>query len=164
MLWSLWAILIFEFRLMMPHWIVMMTLNEAPVWHRIFSWLVLYDSKFLYSIPGFTYQYLLLNALVKVYSPNLRVLGFPCNQFGMQEPGTNDEILSGLKYVRPGHGFVPKFPIFTKTEVNGENEDPLFTFLKVVSLYCRIVYPMHCRCHKKWVHCCKSLSLNLKNN
>lgn len=40
-------------------------------------------------------------------------------------------MLNILKYVRPGGGFVPKFPVFSKVEVNGLNEDPLFTFLKV---------------------------------
>uniref|UniRef100_A0A8C2E346 glutathione peroxidase n=1 Tax=Cyprinus carpio TaxID=7962 RepID=A0A8C2E346_CYPCA len=59
------------------------------------------------------------------------ILGFPCNQFGMQEPGKNIEILSGLKYVRPGNGFVPNFQLFEKVEVNGVNEHALFTFLKV---------------------------------
>uniref|UniRef100_A0A8C2HDN7 glutathione peroxidase n=1 Tax=Cyprinus carpio TaxID=7962 RepID=A0A8C2HDN7_CYPCA len=58
------------------------------------------------------------------------ILGFPCNQFGMQEPGKNIEILSGLKYVRPGNGFVPNFQLFEKVEVNGVNEHALFTFLK----------------------------------
>lgn len=43
----------------------------------------------------------------------------------------NHEMLNILKYVRPGGGFVPKFPVFSKVEVNGLNEDPLFTFLKV---------------------------------
>lgn len=44
----------------------------------------------------------------------------------------NHEILNVLKYVRPGGGFVPKFPVFGKVEVNGLNEEPLFTYLKVV--------------------------------
>lgn len=43
----------------------------------------------------------------------------------------NHETLNILKYVRPGGGFVPKFPVFGKVEVNGLNEDPLFTYLKV---------------------------------
>ncbi|CAI5658670.1 unnamed protein product [Oreochromis niloticus] len=61
---------------------------------------------------------------------NFTVLGFPCNQFGLQSPEVNHEMLNILKYVRPGGGFVPKFPVFSKVEVNGLNEDPLFTFLK----------------------------------
>lgn len=44
----------------------------------------------------------------------------------------NHETLNILKYVRPGGGFVPKFPVFGKVEVNGLNEEPLFTYLKVV--------------------------------
>ncbi|KAF3815431.1 hypothetical protein GH733_016813 [Mirounga leonina] len=58
------------------------------------------------------------------------VLGFPCNQFGKQEPGKNSEILSGLKHVRPGGGFVPNFQLFEKGDVNGEKEQKVFTFLK----------------------------------
>nr|XP_006630415.1 PREDICTED: glutathione peroxidase 6-like [Lepisosteus oculatus] len=58
------------------------------------------------------------------------VLGFPCNQFGLQEPEEDHETLNVLKYVRPGGGFMPKFPVFSKLEVNGVGEDALFTFLK----------------------------------
>ncbi|KAK6187876.1 hypothetical protein SNE40_005806 [Patella caerulea] len=59
------------------------------------------------------------------------VLGFPCNQFDLLEPGNNGtEILNGVKYVRPGGGFVPNFQMFTKIEVNGANEEPLYTYLK----------------------------------
>jgi len=45
----------------------------------------------------------------------------------------NSETLNILKYVRPGGGFVPKFPVFGKVEVNGSDEEPLFTHLKVTS-------------------------------
>jgi hypothetical protein len=48
----------------------------------------------------------------------------------------NHETLNLLKYVRPGGGFVPKFPVFGKIEVNGLNEEPLFAYLKVVYLTC----------------------------
>lgn len=58
------------------------------------------------------------------------LLGFPCNQFGKQEPGQKHEILPGLKHVRPGNGFVPNFQLFEKGDVNGKNEQELFTFLK----------------------------------
>lgn len=47
----------------------------------------------------------------------------------------NHETLNILKYVRPGCGFVPKFPVFGRVEVNGVNEDPLFTYLKVVGFF-----------------------------
>ncbi|KAJ8044737.1 Glutathione peroxidase 1 [Holothuria leucospilota] len=46
------------------------------------------------------------------------------------ENSTNDEILNMLKYVRPGNGFQPLFPIFQKVEVNGINTHPVFDFLK----------------------------------
>lgn len=63
-------------------------------------------------------------------SRGLQVLGFPCNQFGHQENGNNQEILNSLKQIRPGGGYEPNFPLFEKCEVNGEKEHPLFTFLK----------------------------------
>uniref|UniRef100_A0A6I8PM39 Glutathione peroxidase n=1 Tax=Ornithorhynchus anatinus TaxID=9258 RepID=A0A6I8PM39_ORNAN len=72
-----------------------------------------------------------LNALqeeLKAYG--LVILGFPCNQFGKQEPGDNSEILPGLKHVRPGGGFVPNFLLFEKGDVNGDKEQKVFTFLK----------------------------------
>uniref|UniRef100_A0A3P9HBH6 Glutathione peroxidase n=1 Tax=Oryzias latipes TaxID=8090 RepID=A0A3P9HBH6_ORYLA len=72
-----------------------------------------------------------MNALMEMYgNHNFTVLGFPCNQFGLQSPEENEETLDILKYVRPGGKFVPRFPIFAKVEVNGLSEDPLFTFLK----------------------------------
>ncbi|KAL7985941.1 hypothetical protein Chor_011107 [Crotalus horridus] len=63
-------------------------------------------------------------------SQGLTVLAFPSNQFGHQENATNDEILNSLKYVRPGNGYEPNFPVFEKCEVNGENAHPLFKLLK----------------------------------
>uniref|UniRef100_A0AAY5K2M4 Glutathione peroxidase n=1 Tax=Esox lucius TaxID=8010 RepID=A0AAY5K2M4_ESOLU len=73
-------------------------------------------------------QYHRLNALMEMFGHlNFTVLGFSCNQFGLQ---ANHETLNILKYVRPGGGFVPKFPVFGKIEVNGLNEEPLFTYLK----------------------------------
>jgi glutathione peroxidase len=73
-----------------------------------------------------------MNALSSKYDgQNFTVLGFPCNQFNKQEPGANGtEILNGITHVRPGFGFVPKFPIFEKIDVNGINEHKLFTYLK----------------------------------
>lgn len=90
---------------------------------------------------GFTYQYHKLNALQETEGGNLdscglRIVGFPCNQFGFQEPGENQyEIMNGLKYVRPGHGFVPNFPLFEKRDVNGDKEDEIYTFFKVSSSF-----------------------------
>uniref|UniRef100_F7AGI1 Glutathione peroxidase n=2 Tax=Ciona intestinalis TaxID=7719 RepID=F7AGI1_CIOIN len=74
-----------------------------------------------------------MNALSEEYTQSSFVtLAFPCNQFGLQQPEANDEILNGVMYVRPGHGFVPnkKIYFFSKTQVNGGSEDPLFTSIK----------------------------------
>ena len=86
-----------------------------------------------FSSLGFTYQYLQMNALLnQLGNSRFDFLGFPCNQFSWQEPGANKtEILNGLKYVRPGKGYVPAFELMTKIDVNGMKEDPLYTFLKV---------------------------------
>lgn len=53
------------------------------------------------------------------------MLGFPCNQFGDQEPGTDDEILEFASST-----YDVDFPMFSKIEVNGSGEAPLYTFLK----------------------------------
>ncbi|XP_041348717.1 epididymal secretory glutathione peroxidase-like [Gigantopelta aegis] len=59
------------------------------------------------------------------------IIGFPCNQFGHQEPGNNaTEILNGLYYVRPGLQFTPLFQLMSKVDVNGHREHPLFSYLK----------------------------------
>ncbi|KAK2890942.1 hypothetical protein Q8A67_013585 [Cirrhinus molitorella] len=80
---------------------------------------------------GLTFQYVELNALLEeLRDVGFTILGFPCNQFGMQEPGKNNEILSALKYVRPGNGYVPNFQLFEKVDVNGVNEYALFKYLK----------------------------------
>jgi glutathione peroxidase len=75
---------------------------------------------------GFTPQYEGLENLYKKYhDKGLEILDFPCNQFGNQAPGTDDEIheFCALKYNT-------SFDQFMKIEVNGENESPLYTFLK----------------------------------
>ena len=75
---------------------------------------------------GFTPQYEGLEKLYKEYhDKGLEILDFPCNQFGNQAPGSNDEIheFCTLKYNTT-------FDQFAKIDVNGENEDPLYTFLK----------------------------------
>jgi len=60
------------------------------------------------------------------------ILGYPCNQFGKQEPyGTPEELMNGIRWVRPGGGFEPMLDyMFERVDVNGENEIPLYTFLK----------------------------------
>lgn len=76
---------------------------------------------------GFTPQYEELEALYKTYKDKgLEILDFPCNQFGNQAPGSEDEIHEFCTL-----NFGTEFPQFKKIEVNGENEDPLFTFLKM---------------------------------
>ncbi|WP_019022467.1 MULTISPECIES: glutathione peroxidase [unclassified Thioalkalivibrio] len=74
---------------------------------------------------GFTPQYEGLQALQDRYGERgFRVLGFPCNQFGRQEPGDADSIrVCGLR-------FGVSFPVFARIEVNGEGADPLFRHLK----------------------------------
>jgi len=57
-------------------------------------------------------------------------LGFPSNQFGHQTNDNNDEILNTLKYVRPGNGYEPNFPMFSKVDINGEGEHPLWAYMK----------------------------------
>uniref|UniRef100_A0A2C9JW72 Glutathione peroxidase n=1 Tax=Biomphalaria glabrata TaxID=6526 RepID=A0A2C9JW72_BIOGL len=83
---------------------------------------------------GLTHHYFGMNALQSQYgSQGFVILGFPCNQFLKQEPGANGtEIMNGIKYVRPGGGFVPNFQLFEKIEVNGVNEHILYIYLKSV--------------------------------
>lgn len=59
-------------------------------------------------------------------SKGLRILGFPCNQFGSQEPGTNEEIKA---YATGTYGV--KFDMFSKINVNGSDSDPLYSYLKM---------------------------------
>ncbi|MCQ6274961.1 glutathione peroxidase [Bacillus sp. V3B] len=75
---------------------------------------------------GLTPQYEGLEKLYETYKEKgFTVLGFPCNQFGGQEPGTDEEIsyFCSLNYD-------VKFPIFQKIEVNGENAHPLYQYLR----------------------------------
>jgi len=75
---------------------------------------------------GFTPQYKGLEALYEKYGPRgLTVLGFPCNQFGGQEPGGEDEIAT---FCEVNYGVT--FPMFAKIDVNGEAAAPLFDYLK----------------------------------
>jgi len=85
---------------------------------------------------GFTDQYYALNDLIeKLKGKNFSVLGFPCNQFGYQEPARNaTELYNGLAWVRPGmqkgYNFVPFFPLTKKLDVNGKDQEPIFKYLK----------------------------------
>ena len=75
---------------------------------------------------GLTPQYQGLEALYEKYKDQgLEILGFPCNQFLEQEPGTNEEIQNFCSL-----NFNVTFPLFDKIDVNGEAESPLYTYLK----------------------------------
>lgn len=75
---------------------------------------------------GFTSQYDELEEIYETYKDQgLEVLGFPCNQFGSQESGSNEEI---QEFCTARFGI--KFPMFEKIEVNGEEAHPLYKFLK----------------------------------
>lgn len=78
---------------------------------------------------GYTPQY---EGLEKLYSDykdkGFAVLGFPCNQFKGQEPGTNKEIEEFCKL-----NYDVQFPLFSKIDVNGENAHPLYQYLKANS-------------------------------
>jgi glutathione peroxidase len=75
---------------------------------------------------GFTPQYEGLEALYKKYKDQgFVVLGFPCNQFGRQEPGSESDI---EEFCQLNYGV--SFPMFAKIDVNGDDADPLFKFLK----------------------------------
>ncbi len=75
---------------------------------------------------GFTPQYAGLEALYRRFAEKgLVVLGFPCNQFGAQEPASEAEI---VKFCSANYDV--SFPMFAKIEVNGENAHPLYRLLK----------------------------------
>ena len=75
---------------------------------------------------GFTPQYEELEALYEQYRDRgFEILDFPCNQFGGQAPGTAEEIKEFCTFT-----YNTQFPQFAKIDVKGENEDPLFTYLK----------------------------------
>ncbi|HRO66373.1 MAG TPA: glutathione peroxidase [Pseudobdellovibrionaceae bacterium] len=75
---------------------------------------------------GFTPQYEGLEALYEKYKDQgLMIVGFPSNQFGSQEPGTNEEIQSFCKL-----NYGVTFPVMAKIDVNGDKADPLYKWLK----------------------------------
>lgn len=89
-----------------------------------------YKGKFLLIVNvaskcGFTPQYKGLEELFEELKDNVVVLGFPCNQFGAQEPGDAEEIKSFCSL-----NYDVKFPLFAKVDVNGDNASPLYKFLK----------------------------------
>ena len=77
------------------------------------------------SACGFTPQFAGLQELHQQYGPRgLVVLGFPCNQFGSQDPGSNDEI---AQFCQRNYGV--DFPMMSKIDVNGSGADPLYRWL-----------------------------------
>lgn len=79
---------------------------------------------------GLTPQYTGLCALQEKYADEgFQVLGFPCNQFGAQEPGSDEEI---LEFARSRYNV--NFPMFSKIEVNGENACELYKQLKAANV------------------------------
>lgn len=75
---------------------------------------------------GFTPQYKGLEAVYQQFKDKgVEVLGFPCNQFGKQEPGSAEEIGA---FCESNYGVT--FPLFEKIDVNGDNAHPLFNLLK----------------------------------
>lgn len=75
---------------------------------------------------GFTPQYDGLEALYQRFADRgFEVLGFPCNQFGAQEPGSDDEIAEFCKV-----NFGVTFPLMEKVDVNGADASPLFDWMK----------------------------------
>lgn len=75
---------------------------------------------------GFTPQYTELEQIYKEYKgQGLEVLGFPCNQFGAQEPGNEEEIKQFCSLT-----YDVSFPLFAKVDVNGDEAAPVYTFLK----------------------------------
>ena len=75
---------------------------------------------------GFTPQYDGLEALNKKYKDQgLVIIGFPCDQFAHQEPGTDEEI---AEFCRLNHGVT--FQLMSKIEVNGKNAHPIYEYLK----------------------------------
>ncbi|HEY4655054.1 MAG TPA: glutathione peroxidase [Cyclobacteriaceae bacterium] len=74
---------------------------------------------------GFTPQYADLEKLHETYGDKVTILGFPANNFGGQEPGTNDEIALFCQ-----KNFGVKFQLFEKISVKGEDQDPLYAWLK----------------------------------
>lgn len=75
---------------------------------------------------GFTKQYKGLEEVYKKYhEKGFVILGFPCNQFGAQEPGSDEEIQKFCKLT-----YDVDFPVMSKIDVNGDKADPLYTWLK----------------------------------
>jgi len=88
---------------------------------------------------AYTQQYTDFNPLIEknraftsANANDFAIAAFPCNQFYLQEPAENHELLNGIMHVRPGNGWKPhrNLHIFGKIDVNGADHHPLYEFLK----------------------------------
>lgn len=77
---------------------------------------------------GYTPQYEALEKVYEQYKDKLVIIGFPCNQFGGQEPGTNDEIVA---FCKKNYGV--SFPLADKIDVKGDNIAPIYQWLTTKS-------------------------------
>ena len=86
------------------------------------------------TILAYTQQYTDFNPLIEKYqSQGFTLIAFPCNQFYLQEPAENHELMNGIMYVRPGNGWKPhqNLHIYGKLDTNGDNQHPIYEFVKV---------------------------------
>lgn len=71
------------------------------------------------------------NALKEEFGDDgFEVMAVPSNNFGLQEPGNNGDLLNGIKHVRPGGGFEPNYRVCGKSDVNGARENAMYTYFK----------------------------------
>ncbi len=77
---------------------------------------------------GYTPQYEALEKVYEQYKDKLVIIGFPCNQFGGQEPGTNEEIVA---FCKKNYGV--SFPLADKIDVKGDNMAPIYQWLTMKS-------------------------------
>ena len=97
--------------------------EDVPLWRDLGKTLLIVN---VASKCGFTPQYKGLEALYRAHRDRgLAVLGFPCDQFGHQEPGDEAEIRNFCSL-----NYDVSFPLFAKIEVNGDGAHPLYKYLK----------------------------------
>uniref|UniRef100_A0AC34GUC8 Glutathione peroxidase n=1 Tax=Panagrolaimus sp. ES5 TaxID=591445 RepID=A0AC34GUC8_9BILA len=88
---------------------------------------------------AYTQQYVDFNPLIEKNIENgakFSIVAFPCNQFYLQEPAENHELMDGITKVRPGNGWKPhrNLHIYGKVEVNGVDHHPLYEYLKLIKM------------------------------
>lgn len=95
--------------------------QDIPLTQYKGKWLLIVNTA---SQCGFTPQYEGLQKLYKSFNEKLEILAFPCNQFGQQEPGRDEEIQSFCQVM-----YHTEFPVMAKIDVKGKNADPLYQYL-----------------------------------